>query len=76
MKEKDGRKAVLTLHVTLLDLSQTNIARRVMFQKNYSYAAPCKDGNAEGLAAGLSESLAHLSGEILRDVYAAARSRM
>ena len=75
VEEKDGRKAVLTLHVTLLDLSQANIAKRVMFQKNYSYAAPCKDGSAEGLAAGLSESLARLSGEIMNDVYAAARSR-
>ncbi|HUH65653.1 MAG TPA: ABC-type transport auxiliary lipoprotein family protein [Syntrophales bacterium] len=74
VEEKDGRKAVLTLHVTLLDLSHTNIAKRVMFQRNYSYVASCKDGSAEGLAAGLSESLAHLSVEILNDVYAAAKS--
>ena len=57
VEEKDGRKALLTMYVTLLDLNQTDSTKEVVFQKSYSYAAPCKENSAEGLAAGLSESM-------------------
>ena len=74
VEQKDGRKALLTVYVTLLDLNQTDSTKHVVFQKSYSYAAPCKENSAEGLAAGLSESMEHLSGQIMSDVYQAVKS--
>jgi ABC-type uncharacterized transport system auxiliary subunit len=75
VEQKDGRKALLTVYVTLLDLNQTDSTKKVVFQKNYSCAAPCKENSAEGLAAGLSESVERLSGQIISDVYQAVKSR-
>ena len=75
VEEKDGRKALLTVYVTLLDMNQTDSTKQVVFQKSYSYAAPCKENSAEGLAAGLSESMERLSGQIISDVYQAVKSR-
>jgi ABC-type uncharacterized transport system auxiliary subunit len=75
VEQKDGRKALLTVYVTLLDLNQTDSTKKVVFQKNYSYAAPCKENSAEGLAVGLSESMERLSGQIISDVYQAVKSR-
>ena len=75
VEQKEGRKALLTIYVTLLDLNQTDSTKKVMFQKSYSRAAPCKENSAEGLAMGLSESLERLSGQIISDVYQAVKSR-
>ncbi|MGZ6193108.1 MAG: ABC-type transport auxiliary lipoprotein family protein [Syntrophales bacterium] len=75
VEQKDGRKALLTVYVTLLDLNQTDSTNQIAFQKSYSYAAPCKENSAEGLAAGLSESMERLSGQIISDVYQAVKSR-
>jgi ABC-type uncharacterized transport system auxiliary subunit len=75
VEQKDGRKAILTISVTLLDLNQTDSTKRVVFQKSYSHAAPCKENSAEGLATGLSESLERLSGQIISDVHQAVKSQ-
>ncbi|MGA3207318.1 MAG: ABC-type transport auxiliary lipoprotein family protein [Syntrophales bacterium] len=75
VEQKDGRKALLTIYVTLLDMNQTVCTKKVVFQKSYSHAAPCKENSAEGLAMGLSESLERLSAQIISDVYQAVKSR-
>lgn len=75
VEQKDGRRAMLTIYVTLLDLNQTNSAKKVIFQKSYSHAAPCRENSAEGLAVGLSESLERLSRQIISDVYQAVKLR-
>jgi ABC-type uncharacterized transport system auxiliary subunit len=75
VEQKDGRKALLNIYVTLLDLNQPDSTKQVVFQKSYSYAAQCKENSAEGLAAGLSESMERLSGQIISDVYQAVKSR-
>ena len=75
VEQKDGRKALLTIYVTLLDLNQTDNTKKVVFQKSYSHASPCKENSAEGLALGLSESMERLSRQIIGDVYNAVKSR-
>lgn len=74
IEETGNRKAALTLSVTLLDLSRKEILPRVIFQKKYAYAAKCEEKGPTGLARGLSESMAQLSGQILGDVYQAVGS--
>jgi hypothetical protein len=66
---------MLTIYVTLLDLNQTDNTKKVVFQKSYSHASPCKENSAEGLALGLSESMERLSTQIIGDVYNAVKSR-
>lgn len=75
VEQKDGRKAMLTIYVMLLDLNQRDSAKQVVFQKSYTHAAACKENSAEGLATGLSESMERLSGQIISDVYQAVKSR-
>jgi ABC-type uncharacterized transport system auxiliary subunit len=75
VQQQDDRKALLTIYVTLLDLNQADGTKKVVFQKSYSHAAPCKENTAEGLALGLSESMQRLSGQIIDDVYNAVKSR-
>ncbi len=74
-EQTDGRKTLLTIYVTLLDMNQTDGTKQIVFQKSYSHAAPCKENSAEDLAMGLSESMERLSGQIISDVYQAVKSR-
>ncbi|MEN6320014.1 MAG: ABC-type transport auxiliary lipoprotein family protein [Syntrophaceae bacterium] len=73
VRYKDNRKALLTICITLLDMNQKEIPKKIIFQKNYSYTAQCKEKGPEGLARGLSESMEHLSGQITSDVYRTIR---
>ncbi len=75
MDQQEGLKALFTVYITLLDLNQTDGTKKIVFQKSYSHAAPCKQNTAEGLALGLSESMERLSSQIIGDVYNAVKSR-
>jgi uncharacterized lipoprotein YmbA len=74
VRQEDGLKALLTVTVTLLDLSQTEITKKVVFQKRYAHASLYKEKGPAGLARGLSESMELLSGQIMNDVYYAVKS--
>jgi len=73
--EPDGWKAVLALTVTLLDVSQEELPRRVVFQKQYRAVEPMPDKTPKGLAQGMSKALEHLSARIITDTYEATRQR-
>ena len=74
VREQGTRKALLTLHVTLLDMSKKENPQKVVFQKLYSHAATCEEKGPGGVALGLSESMARLSGQIISDAYYAVKS--
>jgi ABC-type uncharacterized transport system auxiliary subunit len=74
VEEKGSPRALLTIYVTLLDLSQEKITRKVVFQKRYSQAAQCDERGPAGMAQGLSKSMEQLSGQITIDVYHAVKS--
>jgi ABC-type uncharacterized transport system auxiliary subunit len=73
VQQEGSRKALLTISVTLFDLSQTEITKKVVFQKRYSHASACKEKGPAGLARGLSESMELLAGQIVGDVYHAVK---
>ena len=52
-----------------MEMNQKEILKKIIFQKNYSYAAQYEGRGPEGLARGLSESMERLSGQITSDVY-------
>ncbi len=74
VEEKGSPKALLTIYVTLLDLKQKDITRKVIFQKKYSQAMECGERGPKGMAEGLSKSMEQLSGQIISDVYHAVKS--
>jgi ABC-type uncharacterized transport system auxiliary subunit len=74
--EPDGWKAVLAVSVTLLDLNEPEITKRVIFQKNYRQAELMPEQNAVGLAQGMSRSMEVVSAQIIKDLYKAAATRV
>ena len=78
IRQEGSRNASLGINITLLDMNQKEIPQKVVFQKNYSHSAICKEEGSRGLAQGLSKSMEELSRQISNDVYHAinkARSR-
>ncbi len=74
--EPDGWKAVLAVSVTLLDLDEPEVTKRVIFQKNYRQAEPMPEQNALGLAQGMSRAMEVISMHIINDLYKAAAARV
>jgi uncharacterized lipoprotein YmbA len=75
LDEPDGWKAALALTVTLMDLNETEITRRLIFQKAYRTTEPMLAKTPQGLAEAMSRAMQRLSQDISADVYQAARVR-
>ncbi len=73
--EPDGWKAVLAVTATLLDVTQEEVPKRVVFQKNYRALAPMPEKTPQGLAQAMSRAMAEVSARIITDTYEAARQR-
>lgn len=69
-------QAALTLSVTLLDVKSPDLTTRVVFQKTFKTTQPLPARTPAGLAQGMSLALQRLSGEIIQEVYQAARQRL
>ena len=67
--------AVLSFSVTLSAAREPDISKRILFQKSYHTTRPCKQKNPRALADAMSEAMAQLSAEVLRDVYKALEFR-
>jgi ABC-type uncharacterized transport system auxiliary subunit len=67
------RKAALALTITLLDLSQRDMPKRLLLHKSYRAEVPCRREGAEGLAEAMSAALAQCSAQIGADVAAALK---
>jgi cholesterol transport system auxiliary component len=74
--DPDGWKAVLALTVTMLDLNEPEVTKRVMFQKNYRQAELMPEQTPAGLAQGMSRAMEVLSVQIINDLYKAAAARV
>ncbi len=72
----DAWTAVLAVNITLLDTTQEEITKRVLFQKNYRAEEPILDRTPRGLAAAMSRALQKLSATIITDVHQAAAKRL
>ncbi len=74
--DPDGWKAVLAVSVTLLDLNEAEVTKRVILQKNYHQAEYMPEQNANGLAQGMSRAMEVVSANIINDIYKAAAGRV
>jgi len=66
-------QASLALSITLLNTSEHEITKRVLFQKNYQATEPMTEKTPAGLAQATSRAMAQLSSQIITDVYLAAK---
>lgn len=73
--EKDGRKAILSVHITLMDTTQKELTKQIIFQKNYRYEEPVTEQTVQGLARAMSRAAEKLSGQVITDVHEAMKNR-
>jgi len=66
-------QASLALNITLLDSSEKEITKRVVFQKKYQAAEPLTEKTPGGLAQAMSRAMERLSAQIITDIYQAAK---
>ncbi len=67
--------ALLSLNVTLVDLKKSNVAERMIFQRDYKVAESCTERTPAGLAQGMSRAMREISRQILVDLQKELRSR-
>lgn len=66
--EGDAQKAVLGLNIILIDQNQTDITKRVLFQKTYRQEEPMTSRTPEALAQGASMAMQRLSEAVMNDI--------
>jgi uncharacterized lipoprotein YmbA len=73
--EKDGRKAILSVHFTLMDTTQKNLTKQIIFQKNYRLEESVTEQTVQGFARAMSRAAEKLSGQVVTDVHEAMKNR-
>jgi ABC-type uncharacterized transport system auxiliary subunit len=73
--EKGGRKAVLGLNVTFLDLTKRVTAEKVIFQRDYKVVEPYTEKTPAALAQGMSRAMEKISRQIILDLQDAVKNR-
>ncbi len=68
VSEKDGRKAVLSLNVTFLDLKKRDSAEKVIFQRDYKVVEPYAEKTPAGFVQGMSRAMEKISRQIILDL--------
>jgi ABC-type uncharacterized transport system auxiliary subunit len=75
VSEKDGRKAVLSLNMTFLDLKKRHTAEKVIFQRDYKVVEPCAEKTPPAFAQAMSRAMEKISRQIILDLQNAVRNR-
>ncbi len=73
IEEKGSRKACLALDITLLDRSQRDSAKAVVFQKGYRALEPLEAASPGSFARGMGRAMEQLSRQMVSDIYGAAK---
>ena len=71
--EQDTGKARITLSVALIDTKETEVSKRLVFQKRYSSMEPLTVQTPEAFARGMSVAWERLSERILKDIFESVR---
>ncbi len=62
-------KAVLIVSITLMVEDEPDITKKIAFQKTYNSQMESRRKNPKSLAEAMSQAMAKISGEIIRDIY-------
>ena len=66
---EDTWSGVLTIGVTLIEKSESDVLGRVLFQRSYRSEKPCTDRNPKALVEALSLGMEEISRRLLRDIH-------
>jgi ABC-type uncharacterized transport system auxiliary subunit len=66
-------KAVLSLNIILIDTTETEITKRIIFQKTYRATEPLKEQSSAAFAQGMSAAVKSLSEQALKDISESVR---
>jgi len=66
---EEGWKAVLALSAVLLRHPEPDLSKRIVFQKTFRAAKPCKKRNAASLSQAMSEAMAEVSAQVIRTTF-------
>ena len=64
-----GWHALLTLNIVLIAEHETDIGKKILFQKTYQMSTPCRQRNPGALAEAMSLAMAEASAKIINDTY-------
>ncbi|MFO7461512.1 MAG: ABC-type transport auxiliary lipoprotein family protein [Desulfatiglandales bacterium] len=67
--DEQGWKAVLSLTATLIRAGESDISRKILFQKAFRTLQPCREKTPNGLVEAMSEAMARLSKEIAETLH-------
>ncbi len=73
--EKDGRKAILSVYIVMMDTTSGDLARQVILQKGYRFEEPVTEKIAQGFAQAMSRAVDRLSGQVITDMNEVVRNR-
>ncbi len=73
--EPAGRKAILSVHITLMDTTQKELTKQIIFQKNYRYEEPLTEQTVQGSARAMSMAVEKVSRQVIADVYEAMKDK-
>lgn len=68
LQKKDSWKAILGVHITLLDLTKKELVEQVIFQRSYRFVEPFAEKTPEGLAGGMSKAMERFSRQLIQDL--------
>lgn len=74
--EKKNKVARIVLSISLQDSAEKETGKRIMYQKTYTREMPLQDASPKGYCAAASQAMQNVSRDILRDVYAAVKTRV
>jgi ABC-type uncharacterized transport system auxiliary subunit len=64
-----GCQADLSLNIVLMNEHETDVSKKIVFQKSYHIRKPCRQKNPRALAEAMSTAMAEASTQIIDEVY-------
>lgn len=64
-----GCQADLSLNIVLMSEHETDVSKKIIFQKSYHIRKPCRQKNPRALAEAMSTAMAEASTQIIDEVY-------
>ena len=71
--QKDSWTAVLSVSITLIKENETDISKRILFQKHYSINKKCNRKNPRAIAEAMSKAMSGISKIIIIDIHKSLR---
>ncbi len=73
--DKSDKTAVISISISLQDLREKEIGKRMMLQKKYAREEPLSESSPRGYCQAASQAAQIISREIISDIYAAVKTR-